>query len=55
VAKTVLALARLALEGREVLDHSQLEKAIQTFEKLGAQVDLDQLGELSRKLAESGV
>jgi hypothetical protein len=39
-ARTVLSITRLAMQKGEDADQEQLEKAISTFQKLEAQVDL---------------
>ena len=39
-AKTKLSLARLALKTGKSVNRKELDQAIQTFQKLGAQVDL---------------
>ena len=39
-AKTKLSLARLALQAGKSVNRKEIDQAIQTFQKLGAQVDL---------------
>ena len=49
VAKTKLALAEYRLEAESMMDLRQLEEAIQTFERLSAQVDLVKAQALKQK------
>jgi tetratricopeptide (TPR) repeat protein len=49
-AKTVLALTRLELQLGKIVDRNLIEGAIQTFQKLGAQVDLASANELADQL-----
>jgi tetratricopeptide (TPR) repeat protein len=50
VARTLLPLIRLMLRDDPTEAHAQIERAIQTFEKLGAQADLEEAQALAEQL-----